>query len=96
MKNYSEDIDKLFGSNYRHRSLRTVFDNMSHEWSETTMEDKIMIIEKISLSDLSLADVIFRYKYYYNVELVGKKHVLSSLDESLAIILEETIKHKNK
>ena len=47
MKHYQEIVDEIFGSLYKHRTLRTLFDPNSSEWNETTIEKKLEILKKI-------------------------------------------------
>ena len=44
-KHYQEIVDEIFGSLYRHRTLRTLFDPNSSEWSDTTIEKKLEILK---------------------------------------------------
>ena len=46
-KHYQEIVDEIFGSLYRHRTLRTLFDPNSSEWSDTTIEKKLEILKTI-------------------------------------------------
>ena len=46
-KHYQEIVDEIFGSYYQHRTLRTLFDPYSHEWNDTTIEKKLIILKKI-------------------------------------------------
>jgi len=40
-------MDELFGANYKHRTLRTIFDPCSNEWSETNIDEKKSMLKKI-------------------------------------------------
>ena len=44
---YQEIVDEIFGSQYKHRTLRTIFDPNSSEWNDTTIEKKLKILKKI-------------------------------------------------
>ncbi|MCG9971160.1 hypothetical protein [Christiangramia crocea] len=92
MKHYQETIDKIFGKNFKHRTLRTLFDCNSEEWNETTISEKLKILRTIKKSkEFSLEELILEYKIYYSVELKNKDHVLNSLEKSLEILLENAI-----
>lgn len=89
---YQSLIDELFGANYKHRTLRTVFDPYSTEWTETNVEEKILILKKILDSKrITLRELILSYKLYYSEELANKKHVAESVEDSLIILLTKSI-----
>ncbi|WP_194851160.1 hypothetical protein [Nonlabens antarcticus] len=92
MKNdYQSLIDSLFGSNYKHRTLRTVFDPYSAEWKETTIDEKISILKKILYSKkITLPDLILSYKTYYANDL-AKKHVAKAVEDGLTFLLSNSI-----
>lgn len=46
-EHYQDIVDEVFGSMYKHRTLRTLFDPNSSEWDETTVEKKLEILKKI-------------------------------------------------
>jgi hypothetical protein len=88
MKHYQEAIDKIFGKNFKHRTLRTLFDCNSEEWNETSISEKLEILRTIKKSEeISLEDLILGYKIFYTAELANKSHVLKSLNKSLEILL---------
>ncbi|WP_188442848.1 hypothetical protein [Planktosalinus lacus] len=92
MKHYQEIVDEIFGSYYKHRTLRTLFDPNSNEWNHTTIEEKLEILKKILDSNkITLKELILGYKNFYTFELANKEHVLSSLEDSLIIILQNTL-----
>ena len=89
---YQVFIDELFGSNYKHRTLRTVFDPHSNEWSETNIDEKKSILKKILESKkISLNELLRSYKLYYLYEPTYIKYVAESVEDSLNILLEESI-----
>lgn len=91
-KHYQEVVDEIFGSLYRHRTLRTLFDPSSSEWNDTTIEKKIEILKKILGSKkISLDILILGYKHFYAKELTNKLHVLNSLEDGLIILLQNTL-----
>lgn len=88
-KHYQEIVDEIFGSLYKHRTLRTLFDPSSSEWNDTTIEKKIDILKKILNSKkISLDNLILGYKHFYSKELANKGHVLNSLEDGLIILLQ--------
>ena len=92
-KHYQEIVDEVFGTSfYQHRTLRTCFDPLSSEWSETTIEKKVEIIKKIITSEkITLDRLIFGYKYYYKHELSNKGYVADSVENALIILLNKLI-----
>lgn len=94
-KHYQEIVDEIFGKNYQHRTLRTVFDPYSNEWSETNINKKTEILQIILTSQkITLAQLIEGYKYYYTEELKNKAHVISSIEDSLICIIQNLICRK--
>ena len=65
-----ERMDKLFsnGSTWNHRTLRTLFDVGSYEWSKTTMDEKHLILDKIVESGESITSVYLEYVDFYSEE----------------------------
>lgn len=89
---YSDIMDEVLGRNHRHRSLRTIFDPYSHEWSETTMDEKVKILQKIVDSErISLSSLILDIKVYYTQELANKSYAVDSVDYAFAEILEHVL-----
>jgi len=89
---YQALMDELFGSNYKHRTLRTVFDPYSNEWSETNVDEKKSILKKILASKkITLNELIRSYKLYHLYEPTYIKNVAESVEDSLIILLEESI-----
>lgn len=92
MKHYQETIDQIFGRNFKHRTLRTLFDCNSEEWNETSISEKLDILRTINKSEeISLEDLILGYKIFYSAELKNKSHVLKSIDKSLEILLDNAL-----
>ena len=89
---YQSLMDEIFGSNYKHRTLRTVFDPYSDEWSETNVDEKKAILKKILESKkITLNELIRSYKLYHLYEPTYIKHVAESVEDSLILLLEESI-----
>lgn len=89
---YQLVIDDLFGSNYKHRTLRTVFDPNSTEWLETNVDEKISILRRILDSNrITLKDLIFPHKIYYTHGLENKRHVINSIEDSLTVLLSKLL-----
>jgi len=90
--NYQSLMDELFGSNYKHRTLRTVFDPYSNEWHETNIVEKKLILKKILASKkITLNELIRSYKLYHLYEATYIKNVAESVEDSLIILLEDSI-----
>jgi hypothetical protein len=92
MKHYQEIVDEIFGSYYKHRTLRTLFDPNSNEWNHTTVKKKLELLNEILDSEkITLQELILGYKKFYTYELANKEHVLNSLEDSLIILLQNTL-----
>ena len=82
---YEEIIDGIFcpnGGLYNHRTLRTVFDEGSSEWDQTSMIEKINIISTI-IEHHDLYMIIVLYKLRFS----SRKYIVNSVDRSLSYIL---------
>ena len=91
-KHYQDIVDEVFGSMYRHRTLRTLFDPNSSEWDETTIDKKLEILKKLLHSNKATLDKILNgYKHFYRHELANKGHVLNSLQDGLTILLTNSL-----
>jgi tyrosine-protein phosphatase YwqE len=92
-KHYQEVVDEIFGSTYRHRTLRTIFDSKSYEWHETTVEEKLEILKKLIESrKISLEEITLGYKIFYQTEIANKRQVINTLQDALIILLKYSIK----
>ena len=92
-EHYQDIVDSVFGSTYKHRTLRTLFDPGSSEWDETTIERKLQILKMLLDSDkITLNEILRGYKHFYKNELKGKGHVIDSLEDGLALLLENSLK----
>lgn len=91
-KHYQDIVDEVFGSLYRHRTLRTLFDPSSSEWNDTTIDKKLEILKKLLDSGkISLEEILIGYKHFYQTELANKGHVVNSLQNGLAILLTNSL-----
>ena len=91
-RHYQEIVDEIFGSFYKHRTLRTLFNPGSFEWDQTTLDEKIIILKRILDSNkISLNNLLAGYKFFYSVELKNNSHVLNSLEDGLIILLESAL-----
>ena len=91
-KHYQEIVDEIYGSYYKHRTLRTLFDPNSSEWNETTIREKLEILGTILKSNkISLDELAHGYKTFYMIELANKSHVVESFEDGLIILLENSI-----
>lgn len=87
---FHEKLDQIFKSNvWKHRTLRTVFDPYSSEYTETSIEKKIAILKTISDNGIDLGQVIKEYKKFYREE--NKPHVISSIEDGLINLLEGSL-----
>jgi hypothetical protein len=84
---YQEKIDKIFGkgSMWQYRTLRTLFDPYSSEYSETTMDRKLEILKTIRENYIDLNELLNDYKEFYTEE--NKIHVVDGADKGLEILL---------
>jgi hypothetical protein len=94
-KHYQEHLDKLFYHLYKHRTLRTLFDNQSSEWDNTIMEKKEEIFDKLMSSGRPLKSWLVGYIFFYTHELANKEHVISRLPNTL-LELANNLKPKYK
>ena len=91
-KHYQEIVDEVFGSFYKNRTLRTLFDPYSSEWNDSTLNEKIEILKTLLASNkITLEEILSGYTHFYQHELVGKEHVINSLQDGLTILLNTSI-----
>ena len=86
MINYCEIVDKALGQEMsKHRTLRTCLDPGSNEWNETTMEEKVEILKKVSsVKDLDRIFLLYKMEY----REMGKPQVAKGLEDGLIEILK--------
>jgi len=84
--NYHSRLDKLFsnGEMWNHRTLRTIFDPFAAEWSRTTIEEKLKILEKMIDSGYPLVNWIIEFNEFYAIDL-NKPHVPLSVPDALEV-----------
>lgn len=84
---YQEKVDQIFarGSLWSQRTLRTLFDPNSSEYLQTSMNQKLQILNKIRKSGIDLVELIAEYKEFYLEE--NKPHVAKAADDGLKILL---------
>lgn len=81
----SATIDKIM----KNRGLRTLFDIGSNEWKETKIEKKIELLKELIKENYDLPELLMYYKaFYYKI---GKTHVISNIENSLATLLQHII-----
>ena len=83
--NYETRLDKVFSRSsglWKHRTLRTVLDEGSTEWADTTMQMKLEILSVINQKD-SLDVILLEYKQRYKDD----QYIIDSIDRSLLKIL---------
>jgi hypothetical protein len=90
MINYCEIVDKALGQHMsKHRTLRTCLDPGSSEWNETTMEEKIAILKKVSeLKNLNFIFLLYKKEY----QEMGKLNVVNGFEDGLTELLEYFLK----
>lgn len=92
---YQEVVDEVLGECSPHRTLRTLFDNLSDEWTRTTLDQKIDILERILNSDkIELPGLLMEYRHYYTEELSNKAYVIDKIEDSLEILLQHALTKK--
>src|SRR3954471_5938508 len=90
-KHYCELVDDAMGQSlYQHRTLRTCLDPASYEWSETTMDEKVEILENVIRAGIDLQRIFWQYKTLYSK--MNKSYVANSLEEGLAELLKHVLK----
>ena len=85
---YQEKVDELLNNNLSsNRTLRTIFDCLSHEWEQTSFEQKEALILKLYCSDHQLEFYIEGYKDFYCNDLANKAYVVESLGKSIRMLV---------
>lgn len=91
---YQEKLDQIFakGDHWKHRTLRTVFDVGSHEYTQTTKAEKIDVLKTCVQKGLSLAELIDEYRAFYESQ---KIEASSSIEFVVIDLLTETLKSQH-
>lgn len=89
---YEARMDTIFAnqSTWEHRTLRTVFDPFSHEWKQTTPEEKVEIITTLELKGESLYMLIQAYKERYKE--IEREDIVYSVEQALIELLTFAVK----
>ncbi|WP_332025485.1 hypothetical protein [Kaistella sp.] len=94
---YQEIADKVLGQYSPHRTLRTVFDYLSDEWTRTTIDKKLEILEQmLDTGEITLGFILNEYRHYYTEELSNKAYVVDAIEDSFEILLEHSLKRKSQ
>lgn len=90
MINYCDIVDKALGHEMsQHRTLRTCLDPCSTEWDETTMEEKVGILNKVSsVKDLNTIFLLYKTEY----REMGKPKIANALEDGLTQLLKYLLK----
>jgi len=95
--NYQEIADEVLGKYSPHRTLRTIFDPLSDEWTRTTPDKKLEILANIlDTKKITLSQILMQYRYYYEEELSNKAYVVDAIPDALQLLLEHSLLKKNK
>jgi hypothetical protein len=83
-----EEVDELLNSSLStNRTLRSIFDCSSHEWEQTSFEEKEALVMKLYCSDYSLKFYIESYKDLYRNDLANKACVAERLGKSIRMLV---------
>lgn len=84
---YTQAIKKF---NYSGRkTLRTIFDYLSHEWNNTILSEKENILKDL-IENQSLTYFLEEYIKLYSKELHNKEYVVFAIPKSLDIIYRKS------
>ncbi len=82
---YNQAIKRF---NYSGRkTLRTLFDYLSHEWTYTLTEEKANILKELISEKYSLQYYLDEYIQFYTKELYNKAYVVQAIPQSIDIII---------
>lgn len=90
---YQERVAKVLGTR-QHSSLRTCFDPYAHEWSETTLSEKYLILSRCVNSGLNIEYLVRGYRDEYTK--IKGSYAVEDLDLALAQILNHVILKANE
>lgn len=93
---YEARLDKIFseGRLWKHRTMRTVFDPLSSEYSDTSLDQKIEILKKIVNNDFQLRRLISDYKERYIEQ--NRRDIASEVEKSLVVLLDHILKDEKR
>ena len=89
---YEKILDETFakGRLWKHRTFRTVLDPLSHEYSNTTMEQKVQFIEELVKNNVNLRRFINNYKSSYIEQ--NRRDIAIETEKALIYLLEYMLK----
>lgn len=87
MIHYQEKIDQIFKRVHQHRTLRTLFDCLSHEWESTSFNEKETLLLKLLQSDKSIEFYIEGFQYFYRNEIANKAYAANYVPQSLRLLV---------
>ncbi|MBK9422988.1 MAG: hypothetical protein IPN54_02375 [Bacteroidetes bacterium] len=88
---YESRMYNIFGLGWSHCTLRTLFDPFSSEYTETSMTEKLSIINRIIHAGEDLGGLINEYMLRYYAQ--GRNDISSSAVIGVANLLNKTLKH---
>lgn len=96
MKHLHERMDEIFTEEYpwKHRTLRTLFDPVSAEWNQTTIEEKIDILRKILSTGEKLSSIGIQYKRYYQNK--NRNDIANDFERGLLLLTEFLLTQESK
>lgn len=93
---FTQRINQIFtgnpDGNFAHSTLRTVFDFPAHEWSQTTMAEKVEILRTLANSDDRLFAILRRYmenNREYRPDTANPDTILLSVAQILEFMLKD-------
>lgn len=84
---YQEKVDEIFKYMHKYRTLRTVFDCLSHEWESTTFEQKEKLLLKLYNSNQPISYFIKGFQYFYRNEVANKAYAANYVPQSLRLLI---------
>jgi hypothetical protein len=89
---YEVRMDKLFarGNLWKHRTLRTVFDPSSTEYTATTIDQKYYILKKAVENGEKLRVLIHDYKFRYLEQ--NRRDIAFEVENAIIILLDYQLK----
>ena len=87
MIHYQEKMDRIFKGLHKHRTLRTLFDCLSHEWESSTFKQKEVLLLKLLNSDKSIEFYIEGFQNFYRNETAHKAYAAEYVPQSLRLLI---------